>query len=198
MEFEEMQRVWDSQTNQPLYAINETALHNRIISKKEKARHITNISELLVIIVNAGMGSFILALNFFKQSTNIFLYLMAIWMFGSALYLLVSRIRRISGGKRFDRSMRGDLDHAVSVATYQVRLSLLMRWNILPMGILVLLSVWEGNKSVWIIVLILAFFAIVHFASAWEHNIYRSRKRELEALRNKLESEKPGSGHSSV
>ena len=75
------------------------------------------------------------------------MYILSAWMLGSALYLLVSRIRRIKANHRFDRSMRGDLTHAISVATYQVRLSRLMRWNILPIGILTLLGVWSSGKS---------------------------------------------------
>ena len=60
MEFEEMKKIWDSQNNEPLYAINEKALHNHIMSKKKTGYHITNTSELLLIIVNACAGLFIL------------------------------------------------------------------------------------------------------------------------------------------
>jgi hypothetical protein len=187
MEFEEMKKIWDSQNNEPLYSINEKALHNRILSKKRKGHHITNISELLWIIVNISAGCFILGMNF-KQQGNVFMYLLAAWMFGSALYMLVSRIRRIKGNSRFDRSMLGDLDHAISMATYQLRFSLLGRWSILPIGILTLLGVWEAGKSVWIVVGILIFFVLTHYAAGWEHRIYKARKRELEVLKNKLDS----------
>ena len=37
MEFDELKQVWDSQNNELLYAINEQALHNRILSKKKQA-----------------------------------------------------------------------------------------------------------------------------------------------------------------
>jgi hypothetical protein len=188
MEFEELQKIWDSQNNQPLYAINEKALHNRILSRKKQAHHITNVSEFVSIIANTGAGSFILGMNFFKQSANMFMYLLSAWMFSIALYLLVSRIRRIKGDHRFLRSMHGDLHHAISVATYQVRLSQLMRWNILPIGILILLGVWEGEKSLWVALGILVFFVLANYAAGWEHNIYKARKRELEILLNKLET----------
>ncbi len=107
MEFEEMKKIWDSQNNEPLYGINEKALHNRILSKKKQAYHITNISELLSIVAYAVTGCFILGMNLHKQSGNVFMYILSAWMLGSALYLLVSRIRRINGDHRFDRSMRG-------------------------------------------------------------------------------------------
>src|SRR5258705_6268685 len=123
MEFDEMKKIWDSQNNEPLYAINENALHTRILSKKRQARHITNISELLCIIAYFFSGCFILGMNFFRQDANIFMYILSAWMLISAGYVLVRRIRRINGDHRFDRSVRGDLAHAISVATYQVNSS---------------------------------------------------------------------------
>ena len=71
MEFEELRKIWDAQNNQPLYAINEKAMYNLVLSKKKQAHHITNISELLLIFVNIGSGILVLALNIFKQSGNI-------------------------------------------------------------------------------------------------------------------------------
>ena len=189
MEFEEVQKIWDSQYNRPLYALDEKALHNRIESKRKKAHHITNISELLSIVVNLVSGSFVLAINLFDQSRNIFMYLLAVWMLCTALYAIVSRLRRIKGDLQFDRSMYGDLHHAISIATYQVRLSQLMRWNILPIAALTLLAFWWGGKSIWIAALFFIFFGLTYYASGWEHNIYTSRKRELEQLKSKLGNE---------
>jgi hypothetical protein len=189
MEFEEMKKIWDTQNNEPIYGINEKALHNRILSKKNRAYHITNTTELLSIIVNIGAGCFVLGVNLYKQSGNVFLYLMSAWMFATGLYSLVSRIRRLKKDHQFDRSMRGDLAHAIAIATYQVRFSQLMRWNILPIGILILLGLWEGEKSIWLAAGILVFFVLVNYAAGWEHNIYKSRKHELEILKNKLENE---------
>jgi hypothetical protein len=191
MEFEELQLIWDSQNNKPLYVIDERALHNRILSKKKQARRITNISELLSIIANTCTGCFILGANLFKQSGNISMYLLSAWMFATALFTLVGRIRRQKRDHRFDRSMLGDLRYAISVATYQVRLSQLLRWNMLPIGILIILGVWENGKSVWLAVGISIFLFLANYAAGWEHGIYKKKKRELEMLRNKLENEDP-------
>lgn len=186
MEFDEMQKIWDSQNNEPLYAINENALHNRIMSKKKTGYHITNTSELLLIIVNAGAGLFILGVNFSKPGMNIYKYLLAGWMLLSALYMLVSRIRRMKNSHQFDRSMLGDLSDAISVATYQIRLSQAGRWNILPMGILCLLWLWASGKPTWSIAVVAISFAFAVYAARWEHSIYKNRKRELEILEKKL------------
>jgi len=189
MEFEEMKKIWDAQNNESIYGINESALHNRILSKQKQGLHITNVSELLGIVAYTVAGLAMLGVNLYKQSASIFMYILSAWVLGSAIYILASRIRRINGNNRFDRSMRGDLTHAISVATYQVRFSQLMRWNIIPIGILVLLGMVEGGKSIWIIAGIIIFFVLTNYASGWEHNIYKRKKRELEILQDKLESE---------
>jgi len=80
----------------------------------------------------------------------------------------------------------GDLRHAIAVATYQVQLSYLLRWNTLPIGILIILSVWDGGRSFWLAIGIMIFLFIANYAAGWEHNFYKSRKRELEILLNKL------------
>lgn len=192
MEFDDMKKIWDSQNNESLYALNEKALHHRIMAKKKQAYHITNISELLLISTNTIVGLFILGLNLVKQDGDMYLYLLCVWMLCSALYVLISRIRRIKGADRFDRSMHGDLHYAISVARYQVRLSLLGRWNILPVAILIILGLWSTGKSVWVALGVVALFVVTNYAARWEHNIYKSRKRELETLQTKLESEATG------
>jgi len=190
MEFEEIKKIWDMQNNETLYAINEKALHHRILSKKRSAGHIANFSELLSIFVNAGIGLFILGMAIFSPGAHVFMYLMAAWMFMTTLYLIMTRIRRRKSENRFDRSMLGDLDHAISNATYQVRLSRIMLWNSLPIGVLIPFGFWErGKLSVWILVFMLIFFAFVYYAGGWEHRIYKRKKRELEALQKKLMSE---------
>jgi len=187
MEFEELRKIWDAQSNQPLYAINEKAMYNLILSKKKQAHHITNISESLIIIVYIITGSFVLGMNLFDQSSNISMDLLSAWMLGSALFMLVNRIRRIKGDKQFDRSMSGELDHAISVATYQVRISQIMLWNILPIGVLAIVGLWEGGKPIWIAMIVLLFFALSYYAGGWEHNIYKRKKRDLEVLKKKLD-----------
>jgi len=189
MEFDEMKKIWDSQNNEPLYAINEKALHNRILSKKKTGYHITNTSELLLIIVNAGAGLLVLGINISKPDGNIFLYLGAAWMLLSALFMLVSRIRRIQSSQQFDRSMLGDLSQAISLATYQVRLSQVGRWNILPIGVLSLLALWDSGKSAWSIVIMGIIFAFAARVTFWEHSTYKKRKRELETLQKRLKAE---------
>lgn len=189
MEFDEMKKIWDSQNNQPLYVIDEAALQNRILSKKRQVRHISNISEWLLIIVNAGGAFAVFGVNVSNHSNSWWMYLLSVWMFVVACYTFLSRMYRMKGEHRFDRTMRGDLSHAIFVATYQVRLSKLMQWNILPIAILVALGMWGTGKPLWITGSLILFFMLTAYASRWEHRIYERKKRELESLRDKLEIE---------
>jgi hypothetical protein len=189
MEFEELTRIWDAQNTRPLYTINEEALHNHILLKKSQAHHMSNVSELLLIIVNTGAGIFILWTNLTGKHPNIFLYVLAAWMFSSVIYLVNGRIRRIKKSHQFERSVRGDLNHAISMATYQVHLSRIMRWNILPIGMISVLSIWESGKSIWVVLGTLLFFVFAYFAGGWEHGIYKARRRELQVLQQSLEKE---------
>jgi Flp pilus assembly protein TadB len=194
MEFEDIKKIWDMQNNETLYAINETALHNRILSKKRSASQISNISELIVFAANFGTCLLVLGMVFFNPGLGIFMYLLAGWTFIISLYLLLIRAQRKKTANQFDRSLLGDLDHALSNATYQVRLSGVMLWNNLPLGILVLLGFWEkGKLSVWIVVFMLVFFAFTYYVGGWEHNIYRKKKRNLEVLKEKLNMEEGSS-----
>jgi hypothetical protein len=189
MEFDELQKIWDTQNKQPLYVINEQALHNRIVAKKHQVIHIAVVTEWILIIANTASGAFVLQQNFTGRRGLVFAYLLALWLLGTALYVLVNRIRRMREQKQFNRSLSGDLQHALSTATYQVRISHIMRWNTLPIGLLVLLGVWEGGQSIWFVIAVALFFVLVFFASGWEMGIYRTKMKELQVLQHKLQED---------
>lgn len=190
MEFDEMKKIWDTQNNQVLYAIDEAALHARVMSKKRRAGHTANITECLLIVVNLAAGVFVVTVHQFDERRAAFFYLMSAWTILTALFVIFHRVRRVNGENRFDRTILGDLDHAISNASYQVRLSHLMRWNGVPIALFILLGFWEVGTPVWIAVLVLIFLGLAYYASGWEHGIYKNRKHELEALRAKLADER--------
>jgi hypothetical protein len=189
MEFDELQKIWDTQNKQPLYIINEQALHNRIVAKKHQVIHIAVVTEWILIIANTASGVFVLQQNYTGRRGLLFAYLLAVWMLGTALYVLINRIRRMREQKQFNRSLNGDLRHALTTAVYQVRIARIMRWNTLPIGLLVLFSSWEGGQPVWFLVAVALFFVLVFFASGWEMGIYRNKMKELQVLQQKLQED---------
>jgi hypothetical protein len=188
-EFEDVQRIWNSQEKANYYILNEEAMAKRIAAKKKQTLRIMDFSEWLLIIVNLASGGFILGSNFPGTNGTLFPHLMAVWMLGTAAYIIANRIRRMKSDKQFDRSVRGDIAYAISVATYQVRLSHLMRLNVIPIGAFITLGIWFSGKSIWIAVGTISFLAMAYLLGGWEHGIYKSRKRELEILKGKLECE---------
>ena len=188
MEFDEMKKIWDAQNNQPLYVIDEKALHNRIQSRMSSVRRFTSISEWLLIMINLGTGSILLGLNPFKPGANIFLYLEAAWMFAIAVYLVVHHIRRVKASRQFDRSIHGDLNHAISIASYQMRLSQIIRWNLLPMGVIMIFSGWETGKLFRVSVVILVSYTLAFYVASKGYRADKRRKRELQVLKEKLEN----------
>jgi hypothetical protein len=189
MEFEELKKVWDSQNNQQLYAFDEHSMEKIVDSKKKKAIQIANISEFFLILVNTIAGIIYIFVIASVNKTNTFMYVTAAWLFGCTLYLLINRWRRIRANKNYEHSVKGNLQLAISLATYQVHLSQAMRWNILPIALLTLLMVWDAKKPVIVLILLAAAFTIAYFISGWEHNIHRERKEKLKSLQRKLESE---------
>src|SRR5262245_10311764 len=101
MEFDELQKIWDIQNNQPLYVINEQALHNRIVAKKHQIIHIAVLTEWILIIANFISGAFVLQQNYTGRRSLVFAYLLAIWLLGTAIYVLANRIRRMREQKQF-------------------------------------------------------------------------------------------------
>lgn len=178
MEFDEMKKVWSIQNKEPLYVINEEAMRKSITIKKDHALQRANISELISIVVNIAVGLFLIKTG---------LYVLAVWMIIVGLLCLLGRVRRLNGDKQFDRSMLGDLDYAVSVATYQVRFSGLMRWNIIPVGLMILWGAWGKENVTVAFIVVIVFTSLAFFGSRLEHNYYKSRLHDVVQLRKNLQ-----------
>ncbi|MBN9383324.1 MAG: hypothetical protein J0H74_21390 [Chitinophagaceae bacterium] len=177
MEFKEMQSIWGAQNSAAAYNFDEEELHRRILARKNRALSIANISELMIIGVYVGAGVFIWVVK---------MYLLAGWLFLVALVLVISRIRRLIAARRFDRSVQGELQHALATAKYQVRLSRLMRWNIVPIGVLSVLAIGQGGKPLWAMALVLLFFAASYYGAGFENKKYVRQRESLEALQRSL------------
>jgi hypothetical protein len=189
MEFDEIKKIWDAQNNQPLYVLDEKALHNRIQSKKKAVLAYANISEWGLIIIYLITSGVLLIFNSFAYHVNIFMYIEAAWMLATVVYVVAHRFRRISSSRRFDRSIHGDLDHAISIATYHVRLARIMNWNLLPLGAIMIFLGWEAGKLLAISEVVLIAYAFAFYAGIKGNRGNIRRRRELQVLKEKLESE---------
>lgn len=193
MEFDEIKKIWDAQTNQPLYAIDEKALHNRIQSKMSGERRLAHMREWSTILFYLGAVGLMLGFsrfNLFKPGAKIFVYLSAAWMVGTVVYVVISRTRRIKASRRFDRSIRGDLDNAICLMGHQMRLGVVIACNFLPLGVLSIFFSWETGVLFMACVAVILVSGILTFYV--ERKVYRAskgRRHALQVLKGKLESD---------
>lgn len=185
MEFEEMKKIWDSQNNEQLYAINEAALHRSIKSKKKRAARLTNINDFGLMAIGIATA---LIYSFSAETPGIYDYLIVAMLFLLTGYVWLGRIHRKKKERTFGRTMLGDLDHAISSVSYEMNRSVKMVWYfVLPSAILIFFKLSRVDASLWKWVSIGAAFVLSALILRWDYNrCQKPKKRKLEALRDKL------------
>ncbi|WP_258097280.1 hypothetical protein [Marinoscillum pacificum] len=187
MEFEDMQKIWNADSQQYAFAINEDAMQKKILNKKIGASRKINRMEMFLIGVNLLVGSFILGKNLILDLHNVYLYGLSFVLYGSVVYMFLQRQKRIKGENEFDRSMLGDINHAINNATYQERLSIFAFIYGIPVFVLVWFSVYESDKSAAFLIGVAIFFILTLALSVVEHRmIHRRHKRRLVQLKEML------------
>lgn len=193
MEFEDMKKIWDEQNNEPLYAINEEALHRSIKAKKEKAARLTNINDIGLIAIGIITAIIYSLLSIVNKTPTIYDYLTVAAMLVIAGYIWFRRVRRKRQGQTYARTMLGDLDHAIANVTYEANRSKnMVWWYILPLAILVMLNLMLGQRdvSIWTWVVVAAAFVLSALLVRWDYNrCQKPRLQKLVALRKKLTEE---------
>jgi hypothetical protein len=190
MEFEEMRKIWDVQNNEPIYVVNETAMHKSIMSKKNRINWLANVNETGMIVIAVATSTFL----FFKTfgTGNIYAYLPAIALLLTGVYVTVLRLKRKNKVNQFDQSILGTIDHAISNADYLVSFSkTFFWWYILPIAIPVFINmIIKEGVSMWIWVFEPIAFTVSFLLVRWElRRCHLPRKRALESLREKLVQE---------
>lgn len=194
MEFDELKKIWDTQNNEPMYVINEDALHRRVQSKKRAAAKKANWMEVILIAANLFAGLMLLGAVLFRgKEHESFIYIMMALMLTTPFFLLYKRYNRKKSENNFALTMIGELQHAISNASYTVTLSRTSQFYFMGIALLVVLSlIFDKDASLMSIIGISLFFVFTLFASRWEHNFYVRKKKELIKLKEKLEVEAQG------
>jgi hypothetical protein len=191
MEFEEMKRIWDQQNDEPLYAINEKALHRSIKSKKKRAARLTNANDFGLILINIITAIVYSFISIVGETPTIYDYLIVVALLFANGYVWFGRMRRKKHEQTFARTMLGDLDHAISSVTYELNRSKnMVWWFVLPSMILIFLNMSQNDVSVWKWVGIASAFVLSALLILWDYeHCQKPKKRRLEALRKKLAEE---------
>lgn len=187
MRFEEMKKIWNDQDQQHAYVIDEEKLYEKIQLKKDKASRLISKVEWVLIGSNVMAGGSILVMNSTDYIGNVYANGIGLLMLAAGIYIYTRRLHRLKHENRFDRTMLGDLDHAISNATYRARLSYGMLIYFVFIALLVIGNAFYVEKSLWKLMLIAGFFAIALFLGKWEYKSWHlADKQRLKAMREKL------------
>ena len=215
MEFSEMKRIWDSQNQEPLYAMNEAALHSIVRRKNEE----WNRCLARCFALEIGVGLFCAALMLIyaavlasgnqdwvikpwgktiAPSSWHYLGLLAaggIWLYYAA-YMYLARKRQQQRVETFDSSLRGDLDRALSQTEFEMTMirdnawrGLAPVWVASTLWMVVLFHLKGASLWGYLLVLAIAIASLVIVLARKQRLItkrYLPRQQELESLRAKL------------
>ncbi len=192
MEFEEMQIIWNSQNEEKLFAINETALHKAIQRKSHAVNRSINMVEWLMIGVNLFVSIF-LVIDAINDSGPDFQYFVAAIYLGYFFYALYRRLNRRQTEPPFDPTILGELDRALWQVDYLIRQShSIFYWYVLPLGVIVTIFLFFSAGTGSALGFLLIWLPITFFGARWEINRWwRPKMRGLEALREALTTAEP-------
>ncbi len=187
MEFDEMKKIWDTQSNKAMYAIDEQTLHNRVIGKKMKAAKIADRTEKILIGAFSLSATFIVVMSMVDRHYEISSLLVAMFMYIGASQVYRKRSSRLTEQNSFENSILGDLEDALTNANYQVNLSRSIRYFFVIIALLTTYSVVDSWEEWWQGAIMLVFFGLTYVLAKWEHRtFYVSQKRNLESMKEKL------------
>ncbi len=190
MEFEEMRKIWDEQSQRPLYVIDEVGLHRRVQRKSKKIKRTTVVFEWVMIFIVLLTGGFLLIDAIIDQE-SIYSYLNAIIIMLVSVPIYLARQRRLRSSQHFDSSMRGEIDRALATVNYQIdRLRRMFWWYMLPFLIgwgLNLVETYQ-DRPIWAWILLPVALLIANWLVRWEIRcMHEPRRRDLEALKGMLD-----------
>ncbi|WP_420575632.1 hypothetical protein [Ekhidna sp.] len=189
MEFEEMQKIWDEQKGETMYAINESALHNSIGRKKDAASRRINKVEIGVSLIN-GVVAIVLFFDALNDPHN-WDFVASGLLLGTVAYIQYFRWKRRKAERTFDRSMLGELDHAISNTNSIIKFSHLMIVGyMIPMSVFYIAKMIDRGASLdkWLI--ITGMYLLAFLLIRWERKkMHIPRKENLLSLKRKLMDE---------
>ena len=208
-----MKVIWDAQSKQQLYAIDEAALHKRVSHKSRQFnrrvfwRDVREIgvgvlsalflTEEGLVVALTGEGFFFASRYSAPPATAGYLFVAAACFLFSAVFMYAGRKRQQKLEQRFDSTLQGDLEKDLSQTSYQIRLLTgVVWWSLLPSFVgtalaLYVVSLLNSDTRIEMFLMILlvipaAFFWVRRCNLKVIENKLLPRQRDLESLRAKL------------
>lgn len=189
MKFDEMKKIWDAQNNEVLYAINEDALFRSVTRKKNAASRRIDLVEKSIALINSitAVTVFIDALN----DPHGWDYVGSAILASTVIYIFYFRWKRKKTELTFDRTMLGELDHAISNTDSIIKFTYLMVFGyFVPISFFYMLKMLDRGASMEKWLFIFFMFALAIALVTWERKkCHIPRKKDLEVLRDKLVNE---------
>jgi uncharacterized RDD family membrane protein YckC len=185
-EFDEIQKFWNEQKGEAMYAVNESALYSLVSDKKEAAGKRISRVEIMISIINGTVGIFLAVLAVIHP--HIINFIDAGIMAITVVYIQYFRRKRKKAENTFDRSLLGELDHAISHVNAIIRFNYLMLVGyLIPLLVLCISALITAGASWEKWLLVSAAFVLSILVLRWEQGAYNvPRKNQLLALRKKL------------
>jgi hypothetical protein len=193
MEFNEMQIIWNNQNEEKLFAINETAMYDKIKRKGKSITRKVNFVEWMMIAMNTILAIF-LAVDAIQDNEQAYFYILPVMYFAYSVIGLFRRLKRQKGDVRFEPTLVGELDKAIWQINYLIKESQsMMIWYLMPLMLVAMGTLLIKSKSITIFTLIiLLVIPLSYIGGKWEVNkFYKPKKKELEAFRDLLLAPEP-------
>lgn len=183
MQFEDLQKVWDQQNQQPMYVLNEEALQQQIRRKGNKISRYITINEFGLLIISV-LTTANLA---FTSENRTYALLVGIAMFSSCAYMMWGRYQRLKKTPEAS-SVLAELEYTISQSDYYLQFAkTFFLWFMLPMALVVVFRLFSAEAGLWKWLLIIGSFSFAFLLVRLElHYKHLPRKRSLEKLKEKL------------
>ena len=214
MDFKELKVIWDSQTAEPLYAIDQAALHQIVKRRNANFRRCVSRGYRIEIgssLLFGGMflvGAVLLFLDpawliqrgWVRVQTSGWdiatLLLSAATWFYSAGYMIIARRRQQPGTSSLESTLRGDLELALEQTQFEIKLMKRLLWHgALPvwcaatLGCIAIYRLKGASPQHYLmltVILVVGLVLTIACNRRWIQKRFEPRLRELEELRDKL------------
>jgi len=207
MNFEELQVIWNTQDQRPLYAIDETAVQTELWRQRQTLRRTWFRWNILPAYVAGGLLGAMIALNLllvaFDASNAIARRAVALWIAAGValLYFVAATLRDRQQERRREEastgSLREELERGIARLEYEIRAGggVSGPWRAIPLFVAASLAMWAVADimgwSLWLPASVGPLMLLGLPVELWRHHRrvtrdLRPRLQSLQALRAKL------------
>lgn len=189
MEFEDLKKIWDTESQEHLYVIDERSLHQRVIRNNQNIQRMTTIFEWVMplIMLTLAMAMIIEGIidkEWYQLPEGGILLIVVI-------YLYRDRQKRLRYQGSSNQSVKEDLEQALRAINYQLkRQQNFVWWFIAPLVLTTLIHLvytFDG-KPWWVWPLALSSFVFSYWVVDRElQGKVLPQKEDLEALKKMLQ-----------